>query len=142
MSEIEANLNYDQAALESALDRLDMALAVVEAKDEIDAAESFLQAEGYYQEFPEGKAASLDRSPKSNWVERAGGLPSYIRRIAVHLIAKGMSVGHAIAVAVNAAKKMCATGDVNWPGHQNVNAGSRAQACAAVASWEAKKARS
>jgi hypothetical protein len=65
----------------------------------------------------------------------------YIRRIANHLHQeKGMTIGHAIAVAVNAVKKMCGTGDVNFPGHQSVNAGSRAEACAAVASWEAKKA--
>lgn len=51
-----------------------------------------------------------------------------------------MTYSHAIAVAVNAAKKMCATGDLNWPGLQNVNAGSRAEACAAVARWEAMKA--
>jgi hypothetical protein len=38
-------------------------------------------------------------------------------------------------------KRMCATGDTDWPGRQNVNAGSRAEACAAVADWEAKKAR-
>jgi hypothetical protein len=65
----------------------------------------------------------------------------YIRRIANHLHAeKGMTISHAIAVAVNAVKKMCGTGDLNWSGKQNVNAGSRAEACAAVSSWEAKKA--
>jgi hypothetical protein len=82
----------------------------------------------------------LDRSPRKNWVEEQGGLPGYIERIAVHLVAKGMSHSHAIATAINAAKKMCATGDLNWPGLQNVNPGSRAQACAAVARWEAMKA--
>jgi hypothetical protein len=51
-----------------------------------------------------------------------------------------MPVGQAVATAVNAAKKMCATGDLNWPGLQNVNPGSRAQACAAVARWNAMKA--
>ena len=85
--------------------------------------------------------APLDRSPKKNWVENSGGLPMYIRRIANHLHAeKGMDIGHAIAVAVNAAKKMCASGDLNFPGKQNVNAGSHAEACAAVAEWEKKKA--
>jgi hypothetical protein len=62
-------------------------------------------------------------------------LPSYIKRIANHLKKKGMSQSHAIASAVNAAKKMCATGDLNFPGDQDVNPGSRAQACAAVAQW-------
>lgn len=51
-----------------------------------------------------------------------------------------MSKSHAIATAVNVAKKMCASGDVNWPGKQQVNAGSQAEACAAVARWNAMKA--
>lgn len=83
---------------------------------------------------------ALDRSPRSNWVEEQGGLPKYIERIAVHLVAKGMSHSHAIATAINAAKRMCATGDLNWPGLQSVNPGSRGEACAAVARWEAMKA--
>lgn len=78
----------------------------------------------------------------ANWVEKAGGLPKYIKRIAKHLQEKGMDESRAIATAVNAAKKMCSTGDTNWPGSQEVNAGSRAEACAAVAEWEAKKAKS
>ncbi len=85
----------------------------------------------------------LDRSPKENWVDRAGGLPTYIERIAKHLhYEQGYSISRAIAVAVNAVKRMCASGDVNFPGKQSVNAGSRAQACKAVAEWEAKKAKS
>jgi peptidoglycan hydrolase-like protein with peptidoglycan-binding domain len=84
----------------------------------------------------------LDRSPKKNWVDKAGGLPKYIERIAKHLhYEKGMDIGHAIAVAVNVVKKMCAAGDTNFPGKQNVNAGSRAEACAAVKQWESKKLR-
>lgn len=81
----------------------------------------------------------LDRSPRKNWVEEQGGLPDYIDRIAVHLTEKGMSTSHAIATAINAAKKMCATGDLNFPGSQQVNPGSRAQACSAVAHWETMK---
>lgn len=83
---------------------------------------------------------ALDRSPRKNWVEEQGGLPPYIERIAVQLVAQGWSHSRAIATAINAAKRMCATGDLNWPGVQNVNAGSRAQACAAVARWTAMKA--
>ena len=77
----------------------------------------------------------------ANWVEKAGGLPKYIKRIEKHLEAKGMDKSRAIATAVNAAKKMCATGDTSLPGEQQINAGSRAEACAAVAEWEAKKAK-
>jgi hypothetical protein len=76
-----------------------------------------------------------------NWVDDAGGLPPYIKRIEKHLIAKGMDQSRAIATSVNAAKKMCATGDLNFPGSQQVNPGSKAEACAAVADWEAKKAK-
>jgi hypothetical protein len=77
----------------------------------------------------------------ANWVEKAGGLPSYIKRISKHLRQNGYTESQAIAIAVNAAKKMCATGDTNFPGKQSVNAGSRAEACRAVKEWEAKKAK-
>jgi hypothetical protein len=82
----------------------------------------------------------LNVSPKQNWVDKVGGLPDYIDRIAVHLVEKGMDRSRAIATAVNVAKKMCATGDINFPGLQHVNPGSRAEACKAVADWERKKA--
>lgn len=85
---------------------------------------------------------SLERAPgnKDNWVERAGGLPSYIERIAKHLhYEKGMPIGRSIAVAVNACKRMCATGDLNFKGKQSVNPKSRAQACKAIAEWNAKR---
>lgn len=75
-----------------------------------------------------------------NWVEKVGGLPRYIKRIAKHL-KKKMGESHAIATAVNVVKKMCASGDLNYPGKQKVNEKSRAEACAAVAEWEEKKAR-
>jgi len=86
---------------------------------------------------------SLDRSPKENWVEQAGGLPDYIERIAKHLhFEEGMTISRAIATAVNVVKRMCATGDTNWPGMQQVSPKSREQACQAVAEWEAMKAKS
>lgn len=88
-----------------------------------------------------GEFAEEDGTAEFNWVEEAGGLPKYIKRIEKHLRAKGMTEGHAIATAVNVVKKMCATGDVNFPGKQQVNPGSQAEACAAVAEWEAKKAK-
>jgi HK97 family phage major capsid protein len=77
-----------------------------------------------------------------NWVSKSGGLPDYIDRIRKHLEAEGMSTGHAIATAVNAARKMAAdpADQSNWPGKQHVNPGSRAEAAAAVAQWEAMKA--
>jgi hypothetical protein len=71
----------------------------------------------------------LERKPggPDNWVEKAGGLPSYIDRIAKHIHSdSGLSISHAIASAVNRVKILCAKGN--------------AQACAAVGSWEKKKA--
>ncbi|MER6607374.1 hypothetical protein ABT282_16030 [Streptomyces sp. NPDC000927] len=84
--------------------------------------------------------AASDEELAKNWVDQQGGLPSYIKRIAKHLKEEGMDESRAIATAVNAAKKMCSTGDTNWPGIQQVNAKSRAEACKAVAEWERKKA--
>jgi hypothetical protein len=85
---------------------------------------------------------NLDRSPKKNWVEKAGGLPPEIEDLAKHLhYQKGMDISRAIATAVNVFKRMCATGDTNWPGIQHVKPSSRAKACAAVAEWEAKRAK-
>lgn len=88
--------------------------------------------------------AGLERSFRKNWVEKVGGFPkhNWIYRAAKHLHADaGMPIGQAIAVAVNAAKKLCASGDLNFSGTQHANPGSRAEACAAVAEWEAMKAR-
>lgn len=88
-------------------------------------------------------AASIGEAlTAANWVEKAGGLPPYIKRIAKHLQERGMGQSLAIATAVNAAKRMCSSGDLNWPGLQHVNPGSKAEACAAVADWEAKKSKS
>jgi hypothetical protein len=92
----------------------------------------------------DGDWALLDPAELANWVTKAGGLPPYIKRIEKHLMAKGMGESQAIATAVNVAKKMCSGGadSLNWPGKQRVNLGSKAEACAAVASWEQKKAQS
>lgn len=77
---------------------------------------------------------------KQNWVDKAGGLPRYIERIAKHLhYDKGKPKGEAIAIAVNVVKHMCDTGDTNFPGIQHVAPPHQAAACAAVAEWERKK---
>ena len=47
----------------------------------------------------------LDRSPRANWVEKSGGLPRYIERIALHLVhERGFTVSHAVATAARARK--------------------------------------
>lgn len=84
----------------------------------------------------------FNKSPRTNWIERAGGLPRYIERIAHHVAAKGKTDSQAIAIAVATARKWCATGEVyQWPGIQMINLGSRAQACAAIAEWDVKRAK-
>lgn len=79
---------------------------------------------------------SLERVPgKQNWVDEAGGLPSYIERIAKHLhYERGMPIGRAIAVAVSRCKMWAGGGD-------NVDPDTRAKAAKAIAEWEAKKAK-
>jgi peptidoglycan hydrolase-like protein with peptidoglycan-binding domain len=71
----------------------------------------------------------LDRKKggKSNWVEAAGGLPSYIERVAKHIHYEGgHPISTAIAMAVSQVKKWAAKGN--------------AQAVKAVAQWEKMKA--
>jgi hypothetical protein len=86
---------------------------------------------------PGGRPA--DASPigtpggRKNWVDQAGGLPRYIRMIAHALIRKGMTPQHAIATAVNRVRKLAAG---------STNPKVKAAAMAAVAEWEAKKAKS
>lgn len=86
----------------------------------------------------------LERVPGiQNWVDRVGGFPksNWIYRAAKHMhYEKGMSIGRAIATAVNAAKKLCATGDLNFPGVQEAHPAGRADACKGVAEWERMKA--
>lgn len=69
---------------------------------------------------------------KPNWVDKAGGLPKFIRAIAHALIRKGMDKSKAIATAVNTVKKWAAGG-------KGVNAKTQAKAVKALAEWEAKK---
>lgn len=85
-----------------------------------------------------------NKKNKTNWVEKRGGLPSYINRIAKHLhTEKGMETGHAIATAVNTVKKWCSGGTVSSTKgpekSQHVTAATKAKACAAVAEWNVMK---
>ena len=86
---------------------------------------------------PGGRPAddsSLDASPKKNWVEKAGGLPKYVRMVAHALIRSGHPKDKAIGMAVGVIR--------NWAeGKGNVSAKVRAAAVKAIAEWEAKKAK-
>jgi hypothetical protein len=84
-------------------------------------------------------SASLPDIPnkknKTNWVEKAGGLPKYIERIAKHLRSeKGMDTGRAIATAKNTVERWCAGGD-------DVKPDTKAKACKALAEWNRKKSK-
>jgi hypothetical protein len=70
---------------------------------------------------------------KQNWVDKAGGLPRYIRIVANMFQKRGYDESHAIAAAVQQVKKWAAGG-----GH--VRPQVQAAAAAAIAEWEAKKA--
>ena len=79
-------------------------------------------------------SASLDSSPKKNWVENAGGLPPYVRKLARGIMKSGKSKEQAIAIALSRVKKWAAGGD-------DVNADTRAKSAKAAAQWEATKAK-
>lgn len=85
----------------------------------------------------------LERKPggPDNWVEAAGGLPSYIERIAKHLhYEQGYSISRAIATAVNTVKRWAAGGTVTEHGTtKRVTPKTQALAQKALIEWEAKK---
>lgn len=79
-------------------------------------------------------SASLDRSPKKNWVENAGQLPPYVRKLARAIEKNGHSLSSAIAIAISRIKKWAAGGD-------DVDADTQAKAVKALAQWEKLKAK-
>lgn len=127
-SDLAAELTDDPAWMGTLADGREVVFGAVEEFDHLDSTDWGMVVR------IEGATGEL-----ANWVTKAGGLPPYIERIKKHLTAKGMGLSRAVATAVNVVKKMCATGDTNWPGHQQVKAGSQAEACSAVARWEAMK---
>lgn len=82
-----------------------------------------------------GSRASLDRSPKKNWVENAGELPGYFREVARAIEREqGLPLDRAIPIAIGRIKKWARGGG-------GVKADTVAKAAAAVAQWEALKAK-
>jgi phage head maturation protease len=78
----------------------------------------------------------LDRSPKKNWVELAGGLPAYIEEIAKSIHEKrGMPISSAIPIAIATVKKWARGGG-------DVTPATQAKAAKALAAWEKLKAAS
>lgn len=78
--------------------------------------------------------APLDKSPKHNWVEDAGGLPPYVRKLARGIMKNGHDLSSAISIAIARIKVWAAGGS-------NVNADTRAKAVKALAQWESAKAK-
>lgn len=70
-----------------------------------------------------------------NWVDKAGGLPKYIRMVAHALIRKGATKARAIATAVATMKR--------WAANVGGKVSEKVQAAAAkaIAEWEAMKAK-
>jgi hypothetical protein len=79
-------------------------------------------------------SASLDASPKKNWVENGGGLPPYVRKLARGIMKSGKSKSSAIAIAISRIKKWAAGGG-------DVDADTKAKAAKALAQWEKLKAK-
>lgn len=78
-------------------------------------------------------SASLDASPKHNWVEDGGGLPPYVRELARGIMRSGKTKSAAIAIAISRIKVWAGGGG-------KVSAQVRAKAAAALAQWEKLKA--
>jgi hypothetical protein len=82
-----------------------------------------------------GSSASLDRSPRKNWVENSGNLPPYVREIARSIERENaVPLSRAISLAIGAVKRWARGGG-------NVNADTRAKAAKAVAQWTALRAK-
>lgn len=80
-----------------------------------------------YDTSPVGKPGG-----KQNWVDKAGGLPPFIRAVAHALIRAGHSKAQAIQIAVGTIRRWAEGGG-------DVTAKTRAKAAATIAEWEAKK---
>lgn len=80
-------------------------------------------------------SASLDRSPRKNWLESSGqSLPPYVRQIARSIEREqAVPLSRAVSLALGAVKRWARGGG-------DVNADTRAKAAAAVAHWEKAKA--
>ena len=111
----------------------------------MDAGEEAKALIGEVEAWLEGKAVTPggragDDSPvgtpggRQNWVDKAGGLPRYIRMVAHALMRQGHSKARAIAIAVATMKRWAS-------GVGDVTAKVRAAAAKAVAEWEAMKAK-
>lgn len=77
-----------------------------------------------------GDNSPLLTSERQNWVDKAGGLPEYIRIVRNALVRSGHKPGEAVEIAVQAMKRWAGGG-------QHVTPPVRAAAAKAVGEWEA-----
>lgn len=85
---------------------------------------------------------ALDRSPRANWVEKRGGLPPHIERVALAILRQnpGWSIQRAIRTAINSDKSRTATGrERNFKGNPRIRAFKMPAIVAGIARWEAMK---
>lgn len=76
----------------------------------------------------------LNWSPRVNWVEKEGGLPRYIEKVAIGIMkGTGMPRERAIPIAISRIKV--------WATGKGVNADTQAKAIKALAEWEKLKAK-
>lgn len=76
--------------------------------------------------------------PGKNWVTKTGGLPRFVCEVARAIHRRGVPVGHAIAIAVS---RMKPSSRKSWMKAKHPKPTTRPKSSAAIASWEAKKAR-
>lgn len=89
--------------------------------------------------------APLDKSPRSNWLERVGGLPPNVRARARAIKRKnpGWSLSRCIATAIAANKHSAKTGgDLFFHDDKKDGPAAYGRHTAADADWERKKAQS
>jgi hypothetical protein len=77
---------------------------------------------------------SLDESPGSNWVQKEGGLPEYICKVARAIKRSGKSTSTAIAMAISRIKA--------WIVDPDTKPDTKAKCVAAIAQWERLRAKS
>jgi hypothetical protein len=103
-------------------------------------ADNILQLAGGIPALHPERKGQLNKSPLKNWVEKHGGLPTYINSVATALLREHpeWGISRIIATAVNWAKKTCSTGKA-FGGKVSVSKAVQAAACNAVRQWEQKK---
>lgn len=115
-------------------DLLELSLARIQDDIEL-ARQDALNFGDEYEDLDDVELGRLNWSPRVNWVEREGGLPRYIEKVAIGIMkGTGYPRERAIPIAISRIKV--------WArGGAGVNADTVAKAIAALAAWEKLKAK-